>query len=253
MQWRDVGLDAAPDRDLAARLVALAERRVVGRMPMAYLLGEAWFAGLRFKIDARALIPRSPLAELIERRFEPWVRLKPGDRILDVGTGSGCLAVAAAHHCPGVLIDATEASRDALALAAENVAAHGLEDRVRLLEADLLPGKRQAYRVIMSNPPYVPSHELGALPPEYAHEPTEALDGGPDGLVPAARLLEGAADYLEPGGVLVVEVGLVHGALARRYPRLPVVWLEFERGGEGVFVVGREELTGSGALAPRKA
>lgn len=249
-RWRDINPDEAPDTALAARCVELAARRVEERRPMAYLLGEAWFSGLRFKIDARALIPRSPLAEVIERRFEPWVRLRPGELVLDVGTGSACLAIAAAHHCPDVLVDATDASRDALDLAMENVAAHHLQARVRLLEADLLPSKRRSYRVIMSNPPYVPSGELGTLPPEYGYEPAAALDGGADGLEPTARLLEAAADYLVPGGVLLVEVGAAAEAFAERYPVLPVVWLEFERGGEGVFVVSREELIDSG-FAPR--
>ena len=244
--WQDIDLDQVPDARLTQWLIELAGRRVEERRPLAYLLGEAWFAGLRFRVDQRVLIPRSPLAEVIERGFEPWCRLRPRDRVLDVGTGCGCLAIAAAYYCADVHVDATEVSADALTVAAENVAAHGLGERVRLLEADLLPRAARGYRVIMSNPPYVPTGELAMLPSEYRHEPAAALDGGPDGLGPTIRLLERAAAYLVPNGLLCVEVGGVATTLADRYPDLPAVWLEFERGGEGVFVVSREDLIDSG-------
>lgn len=249
--WDDARWEATPDPALAARVSELAERRAVERRPLAYLLGEAWLAGLKFKADERALVPRSPLAEVIEARFAPWCRLAPGDRILDVGTGGGCLAIAAAHYCPEVSVDATEISPGALALAAENVALHGLEHRVRLLEADLFPSAQAEYRVIMSNPPYVPAAVVEALPREYAHEPAGALSGGESGLEPVARLLNRAAEYLTGDGALIVEVGEVAEAFATRFPQLPVVWVEFERGGEGVFVVGRDDLVASGFAAPR--
>jgi ribosomal protein L3 glutamine methyltransferase len=244
--WDDSRWEAPPDAALAARVSTLAHRRVVERRPLAYLLGEAWFAGLKFRADERALIPRSPLAELIEAGFAPWCRLASGDRILDVGTGGGCLAIAAAHYCAEVSVDATEIAPDALALAAENVALHGLERRVRLLEADLFPSARAKYRVIMSNPPYVPAAVVEALPREYAHEPAGALSGGESGLEPVARLLGRAAEYLTADGMLIVEVGEAAEAFATRFSRLPVVWIEFERGGEGVFVVGRDDLVASG-------
>ncbi|HEX9878162.1 MAG TPA: 50S ribosomal protein L3 N(5)-glutamine methyltransferase [Gammaproteobacteria bacterium] len=243
-QWSPSAWDAAPEQALVPVLLDLAGRRVEERKPLAYLLGEAWFAGLKLRIDEHVLIPRSPLAELIEAGFQPWCSLSDGDRVLDIGTGSGCLAIATACHCPDVRVDATEISPAALRVAAENVARHGLQSRVRLLEANLYPEPRAAYRLIVSNPPYVPQARLEELPPEYRHEPRAALDGGADGLAVVSRILARAADHLLPGGVLVLEVGEAESAFIEAYPRLPVTWLEFERGGEGVLVVSREQLTG---------
>jgi ribosomal protein L3 glutamine methyltransferase len=241
-EWRDAAWDAPPDRSLLPRVLDLAERRVEERKPLAYLLGEAWFAGLRFKVDERVLVPRSPLAEVIECGFEPWCTLAPDDRVLDIGTGSGCLAIATALYCPGVRVVATDVSRDALALAADNVALHGVSDRVTLQKADLYPDGADRYRVVLSNPPYVPEHEVADLPPEYRAEPAGSLAGGATGLTPTKRILRGAAERLTDDGVLFVEVGAQAHAFGEAYPELPVIWLEFERGGDGVFVVGAEEL-----------
>jgi ribosomal protein L3 glutamine methyltransferase len=191
-------------------------------------------------------IPRSPLAEVIERGFAPWCELAAGDRILDVGTGSGCLAIAAAHHCPGTLVDATDTSAAALAVAAGNVARHGLAGRVDLINADLFPSVAKRYRVIISNPPYVSAAEWAVLPPEYAYEPAAALVGGPSGIEPATRLLEGARARLAERGVLIVEVGVAAEALMQKFPRLEAVWIELERGGEGAFAISAEELERSG-------
>lgn len=248
--WRDGAFEAQPDTALADRAAQIAEQRVRERKPLAYLLGEAWFAGLPFYVDERVLVPRSPLAEVIEAGFEPWVTVQPGDRILDIGTGSGCLAIAAALYCEGVLVDATDVSEGALEVAARNVERHGVGERVRLHKADLFPRVAGRYRVIMSNPPYVPNRTLESLPPEYHHEPALGLAGGETGIEPAERLLSEAAERLEPDGVLIVEVGAEAETLIEKHPRLPLTWLEFERGGEGVFILSAEQLA---EQAKRKA
>jgi ribosomal protein L3 glutamine methyltransferase len=241
-RWRDEPLTTAPDADLSRQAAELAEKRATERVPLAYLFGETWFTGLKFKVDPRVLIPRSPLAEVIEASFRPWCNVKEGDRILDIGTGSGCLAIAAAVHCPGTLVDATDVSAAALAVAAENVALHAVADRVRLHHADLFPPADVQYRVIMSNPPYVPAGGVAALPAEYGYEPNVALDGGMTGLDVALRILRGAGPRLTRDGVLLVEVGAEWEAFGALLPRLGVTWVELARGGEGVFVVTAEEL-----------
>jgi len=243
-RWDDVAWERSPDPALIPGLIALAQDRVTTRQPLAYLLGEAWFAGLRFIVDERVLIPRSPLAELIGRGFEPWCHLREGDRILDLGTGSGCLAVAIAHYCRGVSVDAVDVSQDAIDVACANVAAHGLAERVRAIRSDLFTAVEGRYRVIISNPPYVPDRRLAELPLEYAHEPSLALAGGPEGLSLVAEILFQAPRYLVADGVLIVEVGEAQEAFSTAYADLPVTWLEFENGGDGVFLLTRDELTG---------
>jgi ribosomal protein L3 glutamine methyltransferase len=238
----DVDWDAPPERALLAAAVELAARRVAERKPLAYLTGEAWFAGLRFAVDERVLVPRSPLAEVIERGFAPWCALRPGDRVLDIGTGSGCIAIAAAHYSPESLVDATDVSPDALEVAAANVARHGLGERVRLYRADLFPPTDTRYRVIVSNPPYVSAGEMAELPPEYRHEPAGALAGGASGFEPAERILRGARARMTPDGCVFVEVGGGAEAFAAANPGLPLTWLELERGGDGVFVLTAAEL-----------
>jgi ribosomal protein L3 glutamine methyltransferase len=240
--WREVDLRTAPASELVPRALAIAERRVSERKPLAYLLNEAWFAGLQFFVDERVLVPRSPLAEVLERGFAPWSAVEPGDSVLDIGTGSGCIAIAAAHYCPAVRVDATDISNEALAVAAHNVEAHGLATRVRLFEADLFPAVIRRYRVIVSNPPYVPEGEVATLPPEYRHEPALGLASGPTGFAAAERIVSGALERLTPDGVLFLELGAGAERFAAAHPRLPLISVEFERGGDGVLVTTAAEI-----------
>jgi ribosomal protein L3 glutamine methyltransferase len=240
--WRDADLSRAPQPELLPQALAIAARRVAERRPLAYLINEAWFAGLEFYVDERVLVPRSPLAEVLEREFAPWCALQPGDRVLDVGTGSGCIGIAAAHYCPGVQVDATDISRDALAVAARNVEQHGLASRVALFEADLFPPTARRYRVIVSNPPYVPEDEVATLPPEYRHEPELGLASGPTGFAAAERILRGALERLTLDGVLFLELGAGAERFAAAHPRLPLIAVEFERGGDGVLVTTATEI-----------
>jgi len=242
-RWRDdLDWSSPPGRDIALAALDLAVERVESRKPLAYLVGEAWFAGLRFAVDERVLVPRSPLAEVIERGFAPWCALRPGDRVLDIGTGSGCIAIAIAHHSAGVLVDATDVSAGALEVAAANVARHAVGERVVLHRADLFPPTDARYRVIVSNPPYVSAREMAEHPPEYRHEPQLALAGGASGFEPAERILRGALSRLASDGCVFVEVGAGAEAFAAAHPRLSATWLTFDRGGDGVFVLTAAEL-----------
>jgi ribosomal protein L3 glutamine methyltransferase len=240
--WDDAAWAAPARPELAAAAVRLAEARVTTRKPLAYLINEAWFCGEIFYVDDSVLVPRSPIAEIIEQHFAPWITLRPGDRLLDIGTGSGCIAIAAALHCHELHVDATDTSAAALEVARRNVALHGLESRVRTFQADLYPGEDAQYRVIISNPPYVPEAQYAQLPAEYLQEPREGLVGGPTGLEPAWSILRQAADRLTQDGIVVLEVGAQAELLAESLPGLELIWLDFERGGEGVCVVLAEQL-----------
>jgi ribosomal protein L3 glutamine methyltransferase len=239
--WRDVDWRAPPP-DVVRRAVELATQRATSRKPLAYLIGSAWFAGLEFTVDERVLVPRSPLAEVIERGFAPWCALNPGDRVLDIGTGSGCIAIAVAHYCSDVQVDATDISPPALEVAAANVARHGVAERVRLIRADLFPPGDRRYRVIVSNPPYVPAAEVATLPPEYRHEPEIGLASGVTGFDAVERIVRGAAARLTADGLLFVEVGAGGEAFAAAHPRLPLIAIELEHGGDGVFVTTAAEI-----------
>ena len=222
----------------AERIRELAACRISSRKPVAYLLNKAWFAGLPFYVDERVLVPRSPIAELIRDRFSPWIKPDEATRILDLGTGSGCIAIACAAAFPDATVDATDIDPGALEVARINCEKHGLAPRVNLIEADLFSTLRgRKYDVIISNPPYVPDEEIPALPAEYRHEPSLALAAGAAGLDVVARILSEAHGYMTHNGILVVEVGNARAALEEKYPHTPFTWLDFEHGGEGVFVM----------------
>lgn len=237
----------------ARRALALIERRIRSRKPAAYLTGEAWLGNFRFKVDERAVVPRSHIAGLLRGSLAPWIPERRAIRTaLDLCTGSGCLAVLLAHAFPRARIDATDISSAALALARVNVGRYRLGRRIRLLRSDLfsaLRGKR--YDLIVSNPPYVTAAAMRRLPREYRHEPRRALAGGRDGLDVVRRILLGAADHLNPGGVLVVEVGAGRARLERTHPRVPFIWPE-TAAGDSVFVLGREQLPRPTLLRPNR-
>jgi len=241
---------SAADR---AAIEALARRRIAERMPVAYLIRRCWFAGLPFFVDQRVLIPRSPIAELIEARFAPWIAQPRVRRIADIGTGSGCIAIACARAFARARVDAVDIDPAALAVARLNIASHRLGRRVRAVRADHFAGlPRAAYDIIVSNPPYVGGRELARLPAEYRHEPRQALAGGSDGLDSVRVLLRQAAAYLRPAGILIVEVGNSEHAVRRQYRDWPLTWLQFTRGGGGVLLLSREQLLGAARRSRRR-
>jgi len=226
-----------------AAIIDLLGRRTDERRPAAYLTGRTWFAGLEFVVDEHVMVPRSPLAELLTDGFAPWIDPEHIDHVLDLCTGSGCIGIAAAMHLPDADVDLTDISPAALRVAARNRSLHGLDERVRIIESDLFAGlEEQGYDVIVSNPPYVGAAELESLPQEYQHEPELAFAAGETGLDLVLRILRDAPDFLDEHGILIVEVGNTAEALAERFADLPFTWLDFEHGGEGVFLLRRQQL-----------
>lgn len=241
------------DQNLLNANLTLAEKsrfdcffklRIKQRIPSAYLTNTAWFCGLPFYVDDRVIIPRSPFAELITNEFSPWVDQTEVKQVLDLCTGSGCIAIACAHAFPEAIVDAVDLSADALDIAQRNIQEHELEGQVNLFKSDLfkqLPEKK--YDLIISNPPYVDAEDIASLPAEFLWEPNMALAGGEAGIDLVEQILAQAKDYLTDDGYLIVEVGNSQNALAEKYPNLPFVWLEFSHGGQGVFLLTAKSLS----------
>jgi len=238
----DEWLSARLTRVERVRVLENLRRRVEERIPAAYITGQAWFAGLPFIVDERVLVPRSPIGELIQQQFAPWLASEPS-QILDLCTGSGCIGIACAYAFPNAEVQLSDISYDALAVAEENIRQHDLEDRVFSMQSDLFGNLvGQKFDLIVSNPPYVDADDLATMPPEYHAEPEIGLGSGDDGLDFTRRLLREASDYLTDEGVLIVEVGNSWVALEEAYPDVPFTWIEFERGGHGVFMLTKADL-----------
>ncbi|MFQ3172012.1 MAG: ribosomal protein L3 glutamine methyltransferase [Oleispira sp.] len=223
-------------------VIELFARRINERMPTPYLTGEAWFYDLPFIVDERVLIPRSPIAEIIAARFQPWLGSKQVHRIMDLCTGSGCIGIACAVEFPQAQVELLDISFDALALADNNIERHQLSDRVMALQSDLFDAADGKYDIIVSNPPYVDAEDMNCLPEEFHNEPDLALAAGEDGLDLVRIMLAQARQFLADDGILIVEVGNSWPALEEAYPTVPFMWQEFESGGHGVFVLTAVQL-----------
>ncbi len=243
------GEDVLPlvlDQTVTTRLFALLRRRIEEQIPLPYLTGRAWFAGLQFHCDQRAIIPRSPIAELILGDFQPWYSGPAPTRILDLCCGGGCIGLAAAYYYPDAHVDLLDIDGAALELARENALLLGVEKRVSICQSDLFATLGDVrYDLILSNPPYVDAQDLANMPAEYHHEPERALGSGADGLDLTRRILRVAGEFLRDTGLLIVEVGNSWPALEAAYPKMPFTWVEFEHGGEGVFALTAAELQDS--------
>ncbi|MDM8558168.1 50S ribosomal protein L3 N(5)-glutamine methyltransferase [Candidatus Parabeggiatoa sp. HSG14] len=226
------------------RVLELLNRRIQERIPTPYLTSQSWFANLRFYVDQRVLIPRSPMAELIEQRFEPWVEADRVRRMLDLCTGSGCIAIASAMLAfPYAEIDAADVSQTALEVAQRNIKHYGLENRVHAVHSNLFSNLADIrYDLIVCNPPYADAREIETMPDEYHYEPLMGLEAGKDGLFFVKEILREATKHLTPDGAIIIEVGLSQTSLIEQYPELPFMWLEFRRGGEGVFLITAKQL-----------
>lgn len=223
-------------------IMAIIKRRIEERIPAAYLIKEGWFAGLQFYVDERVLVPRSPIAELVENQFVPWVNPDEVESILDLCTGSGCIGIACAYAFPGANVDLADISEEALEVANINIDKHDARQQVRAIHSDLFSSLTNQYDIIVSNPPYVDADDIAGMSDEFHHEPELGLSSGNDGLDCTHQILKQAANNLTDEGILVVEVGNSQYALAQEYPEVPFQWVDFERGGDGVFVLTKSQL-----------
>lgn len=222
----------------------IIQKRIDTRKPAAYLMREGWFAGLPFYINENVLVPRSPIAEMVQEQFSPWVDPEQVHSILDLCTGCGCIGIACAYAFPYAHIDLSDISEDALEVAKINIERHDVASRVTAIQSDLFENlQNRKYDLIVSNPPYVDAEDMASLPDEFKHEPAMALESGEDGLDITRRILAAARHYLNPQGLLVVEVGNSQYHLQEAMPDVPFQWVEFENGGHGVFVLTAEQLT----------
>lgn len=238
-------LDARVLSEERHRVLELIDRRVTERVPAAYLTNEAWLRGHRFYVDARVIVPRSPIAELLDEGLSPWVQdAQAVDSVLDMCTGSGCLAILSALAFPYAQVDAVDVSPDALEVARRNVDDYGLADRLALHQSDLFDSlPERQYDVIVCNPPYVNSGSMDVLPQEYRHEPQLALAGGTDGMDLVRRILQAAPRYLSENGVLVLEIGHERDFFEAAFPELSPVWLDTEEASDQLLLLTREQLT----------
>lgn len=233
-------LDARLTMNERKLIVRMIETRCIDRVPVPYITGKSRFAGLQFRVDERVLIPRSPIAELIEREFSPWLSDSPAS-VLDLCCGSGCIGIACALYLNSDVV-LSDLSSEALEVARQNIQLHQVEDKVSLVQSDLLDEVAGTFDLIVSNPPYVDSEDIASMPAEYQHEPRSALEAGEDGLLLARKILSSAADKLNGGGHLIMELGNSFVHLEKEFNQVPWTWIDFERGGHGVLVIGKEEL-----------
>lgn len=242
-EFTGFNVDRALSNEQADAIQQIIQQRIESKKPAAYLTHEAWFAGYPFYVNEHVLVPRSPIAELIAEQFQPWIARDKIRHILELGTGSGCIAIACALYLDDVIVDAGDIDSKALEVARQNRKRHHVEDRVNFYQSDLFQAiPKKKYDIIVSNPPYVGQAEFNALPAEYTHEPAHGLVSGHDGLDCVRVILKQAINYLESHGILIVEVGNSQPALENAFPDVPFTWLEFEHGGEGVFLLDAQQL-----------